>query len=43
MHSRNVNNFAVFIGHLYTLVNEFRTSDMFLSAYIYPPASIIAH
>ena len=36
MRLRNVNNFAVYIGHLYMRVTEFHTSDMFLSAYIHP-------
>ena len=39
---RNANNFAVYIGHLYMHVTEFRISHLFLGVYIDPPAMIIA-
>ena len=42
MHSRNVDNLAVYIGHLNTRLIEFRTSDMFRSVCIDPPVRIIA-
>jgi hypothetical protein len=42
MRPRNLDNFAMSIGHLYTSFAQFRTSDMFLSVYIDPPARIVA-
>jgi hypothetical protein len=43
MHSHNANNLAVYVGHLYMHVNEFRTSDMFRSVCIDPPLRIVTH